>query len=330
MIPVSTFPRSEVGMMLEDPTDVDIAEAGSRFLDHCLIGKRLAAHTLRAYEADLRDFAAYLGKMVLVQDIAREDVLEYARQLLELRKLSAATVKRRLATLKVWFRWMECEDLIPISIFHRLEFSIRIPKRLPRALDREEMRRLLRTTESAVERRNGRRYEARLLHLAVVVLFTTGLRIGELVSVHLEDVSVSDGTVKVNGKGNRERRVYLPGPKAISVMEEFLVLRRNVDTPSRNLLVTAKGSPVTAQYIRTRLRSSALRARISRRVTPHMLRHTAATQLLEADVDIRFVQRLLGHASIVTTQLYTEVRDNALRERVIRANTLSRVSRTGR
>src|SRR5262249_55053864 len=98
---------------------------------------------------------------------------------------------------------------------------------------------------------------------------------------------------------------------------------------SQALLVRSDGGPLTAQHVRKHLRSLAVAAGIQRRVTPHMLRHTAATQLLEADVDIRFVQRLLGHASISTTQIYTQVRDAALKAKLTRANTLARLRRAG-
>jgi len=161
----------------------------------------------------------------------------------------------------------------------------------------------------------------------VVALFTTGLRVGELVAVCLADMSERETAILVRGKGRRERRVFLPGREARAVLARYLAARVATCTPIDQLLVTANGVAVTTQYVRKRLRELARSAGIGRRITPHMLRHTAATQLLEAGVDIRFVQTLLGHTSIATTQIYAEVRDTALKARLARANMLARIRR---
>jgi integrase/recombinase XerD len=167
------------------------------------------------------------------------------------------------------------------------------------------------------------------MQYVVVVLFTTGVRIGELLDLRLGDIHVRDGMIHVRGKGSRERRVFLPGREALVLTRRFLAARCQIETTTDRLFVSAEGCPITARRVRTLLSAMSGRAGITRHVTPHMLRHTAATQLLEAGVDIRFVQRLLGHASIATTQIYTLVRDVALRERLSRANTLARLSRRG-
>jgi Site-specific recombinase XerD len=190
------------------------------------------------------------------------------------------------------------------------------------------MRALLLKAEYEVKHPPGEDpYDALTTHFVVVALFTTGLRVGELTEARLLDVSLTDGSLGVKGKGNRERRVYMPGARAARVLANFLARRSVHAGASDRLLVTTKGEAVSPQRLRKRLRGLAVRAGLRRPLTPHMLRHTAATQLLEAGVDIRFVQRLLGHASISTTQLYTEVRDTALKETLARADTLSRITR---
>lgn len=305
--------------------------AVTQFLEHCRVAKHLSENTLRAYTSDLTHFAGAVGGRTCVDDVDREAVRGYVRALVDEKHLKATTVKRRIATLKVLFRWLEREGVLPISIFHRLDLSIRLPTRLPRALEADEMRRLLR----AAQRRpclSGPRatsYEDLLLYFVVATLFTTGLRVGELVSVQLDHVSLREGAIQVRGKGNRERRVYLTGRQALTLFARFLEARRRIAGASDRLLLTAQGTPLTTQHVRMSLRRLGERAGLARRVTPHMLRHTAATQLLEAGVDTRFVQRLLGHASIATTQIYTQVRDAALQATLARANTLSRLIRAG-
>lgn len=298
-----------------------LARKIEQFLDHCRISKRLSGNTLRAYETDLTDFLAHMGKKSGVADIDRDGLRDYARALFDAKGLKETTVKRRMAALKVMFRWLERDEVIPLSPFHRLDLSIRLPRRLPRALTADEMRRLLRSAERDLH--DG--HDSVLLHFAIVCLFVTGLRVGELTSVGLAEVDPAEGTILVRGKGNRERRVFLTGHEATAALKDYLASRAGITTTSDRFLVTAAGGAVTAQHIRRRLVSLAKRARIERRVTPHMLRHTSATQLIEAGVDIRFVQKLLGHASIATTQIYTQVSDSSLRDTMVRADTLARV-----
>lgn len=306
---------------------VTLAAGSRRFLEHCRVARGLSPHTLRAYRSDLAHAARHIGPRVQVTNIDRDTVRDYVKHVLDVERRKGSTAKRRVATLKVFFRWLEREEVVAISVFHRLDLSIRLPKRLPRALDATEMKRLLRRAETVRRGCRAESYEDRLLHFIVVALFTTGLRISELVSLKTHDVSVREGTLRVHGKGNRERTVFFPGDDALQILNRYAHDRRSTAPAGDRFLVDAEGLPISCAYVRRRLRSLAQRASISRRVTPHMLRHTAATQLLEAGVDIRFVQRLLGHASIATTQIYTQVRDSALRATLVRANTLARLRR---
>ena len=323
MVQATTQLDLDLGLPAPDKQDTGLALVVRDFLSHCGLRKGLASHTLRAYAADLGDWLNHIGQTIVPPEITKDNIEEYLKHLVQVRRLKHATVKRRLATVKVLFKWMAREGITPRNAIEGLELALRAPKRLPRALDPQDLTALLRYARRMADERG--RFEDVLLYLVVVVLFTTGLRIGELVTLRVGHVSVADGTIQVSGKGNRERRVYLPGGTALEALRRYLVRRRQVVQPQDHLVVMPSGAPATTGYVRRRLKAAAKAAGIQRTVTPHMLRHTAATQLLEADVDIRFVQKLLGHASILTTQLYTEVRDRALRERLLRANTLARV-----
>lgn len=298
-----------------------LSSAIEDFLDHCRISKRLSANTLRAYATDLKDFLSHMGKEELVTAIDRDRLRHYARTLFDAKGLKETTVKRRMAALKVMFRWLERDEVIELSPFHRLELSIRLPRRLPRALTVDEMRRLLNTAERDL----SYGHDEVVMHFAIICLFVTGLRVGELAGAGLTEVDPKEASILVRGKGNRERRVFLTGQEAIQSLNSYLAARGKVTAASERLLVSAAGADVTPQFIRRKLSVLGKRARIERRVTPHMLRHTAATQLIEAGVDIRFVQKLLGHASIATTQIYTQVSDSSLRDTMERAGTLARV-----
>ena len=295
---------------------------------HCRVAKSLSAHTLRAYEGDLGLFIKDVGADAVPEAINRDRLWQHIRWLREVRHLAEASVKRRLATLRIFFRWLEAEGAVPLSVFHRLGLAVRLPKRLPRALDGSDLRRLLDAVDPLGSRPDSSDHDALLIRTAVVVLFATGIRISELVSIPLANVSISEASILVRGKGNRERRVYLSSGQAAKVLEDYTEQRKSI--PGGDwLLVRKNGLRITTQYIRGRLRAVAEAAGISRRVTPHMLRHSAATQLLEAGVDIRVVQRLLGHSSIATTQIYTQVTDSVLRTKLDDANTLGRLRRAG-
>lgn len=296
-----------------------------RFLDHCRVGKRLSPHTLRAYSVDLAAFSAFVGGECLIETVTRDTLRDFARALFDEGGLKETTVKRRMAALKVMFHWLERDEVIDLSPFHRLDLTIRLPRRLPRALTADEIRRLLIAAEA--EARSGDRL-AIMLHFAIVTLFATGLRVGELTAVHVGDVDASEGTIVVRGKGNRERKVYLPPGHALRTLAAYLRARKKMRPDHDHLLLKGDRNPETAQGLRRALVALAERASIERRVTPHMLRHTAATQLIEAGVDIRFVQKLLGHASIATTQIYTQVSDSSLKATLERANTVERMRRS--
>jgi integrase/recombinase XerD len=303
-----------------------LASAAVQFVDHCRVAKALSPHTLRAYSSDLADFARFSGAGARVARIDRAAVRTYARSLLDDRDLKETTVRRRIATLKVFFRWLEREEYVPLSVFHRLEFSIRTPRLLPRALERREIRDLLAVAKRCA-RADKPTHDSVLIHFALVVLFTTGLRISELVSARLSDLDPNEGLLRVRGKGNRERRVYFSGSDAKSAMNLYLATRDQSSGSDGYLIATENGRPVSTQRLRRRLRALGAKAGIGRRVTPHMLRHTAATQLIDAGVGIRFVQRLLGHSSIVTTQIYAEVHDASLKAVLAKADTLGRLVR---
>jgi len=282
---------------------------------------------MRAYEGDLALFLRCLGPDTPPESVDRERIWQFIRWLRAERNLKEASVKRRLAALKLFFRWLESEGVVATSVFHGLRLGLRSPNRLPRALDIHDMRRLLDAVDGSGCGIGLNDNDTLAMRAAVVTLFATGLRVSELVAVRLDDLCLPDASIVVRGKGNRERRVYLP-VAGLDALQQYLA-RRVRDTPSAHLLVSKKGHGISARSVRNRLRAIAAGADISRRVTPHMLRHTAATQLLDAGVDTRFVQRLLGHSSIATTQIYTQVTDRMLKMKLEDADTLGRVRRAG-
>ncbi len=296
---------------------MDFPRLSTEFLEHCR-RKGLSLHTQRAYRQDLRDYGAWLRRIDGRDPLERDSVAGWISNLHD-RRLAPASIKRRIACLKVTFGWLEDEERIASNVFHTLKTRIRLPRRLPRDLTKDELRALF--ARAAAEARSRPNDVPRAtLHLGLELLFATGVRIGELCGIRTGNLDIAGGTIRINGKGNRERRVYLVDERLRGSVESYLGVRRATRPLTDVLLVTARGTPAKPDYFRRRLHKLVDTAPIRRRVTPHMLRHSAATQLLEAGVDIRYVQKLLGHSSISTTEIYTHVSDVSLRDAIIRAN----------
>lgn len=297
---------------------MELRSACDDFLRFCAIERQLSENTLQAYACDLVDFQRSLPRGVLIADIKTDALKGYLEEALAERKLSAATIRRRFACFRAFFRRLSDLSLMedPFSGW-RLKLPRR--KRLPRALSREEISRLLARLRGDVDAA----YDSdAILRIAVRLMVSTGVRVGELCKLRVEDISPDGASLRVHGKGSRDRVAYI-GDKGFGAdLRRLVEVRRAAAGRGAPLFVNRRGQPLRPQSVRMTLRRVATQAGLTRRVTPHMLRHTAATLLIENGVDIRIVQRLLGHSSIATTEIYTHVSDGALRSALERANVL--------
>ncbi len=175
----------------------------------------------------------------------------------------------------------------------------------------------------AADQRLTRPFETTTL-LGTALMVSTGLRVGELVAFRTTDIDTTNRTIQVMGKGRRERIVYLTDEWLTRLASAYQLTRQHLGTTHDRFLLNAHGAPLTTSTMRARLAKAGRGAGLQQHVTPHMLRHSAATQLIESGVNIRFVQRLLGHASLTTTEIYTHVTDQALRDAVLTAGVLDR------
>ncbi|PCI39757.1 MAG: integrase [Rhodospirillaceae bacterium] len=292
---------------------------------HCR-RKGLSPLTLRAYGRDLQDFKGWLHQSDLTDVFSRDTVSGWVGNMRS-RKLAPASIKRRLACLKVMFAWLEDEERLGLNPFHKLKLSIRLPRRLPRDLSRNELQILLSAADIAAQQQT--KIAVHTLHLSLEVLFSTGVRISELCTIRMQDIDVFSGAIHIKGKGNRERRVYIIEPTTLSLVRNYIKKRATHNADTDALFITGQGTPITPDYIRRRLHKLVEGTTICRRVTPHMLRHSAATQLIECGADIRYVQKLLGHSSISTTEIYTHVTDISLRAALSQANPRRRLDKVG-
>ena len=283
-------------------------DAATAFVRHCQSIRKLSPHTVRAYELDLARFSGFLGKRADVGACDKNAIQDYVRHLFDVRSLKESSVKRHLATLRSFFHWLEEDGQLVDDPFRGARIRIRMPKRLPRVIARSDLRRLL-----LHDRPHS--FADLTAYVATELLFATGMRVSELASLLDAAVDVDKGTITIIGKGNRQRRVFVPD-ELKSLIRDYRLARDRAASTANTFLVNSRGDAASPQMIRRLVRLHGERSAVRDRVTPHMFRHSVATYLLEEGVDIRYVQRLLGHRSISTTEIYTHVADAALKVRI--------------
>jgi integrase/recombinase XerD len=290
------------------------------FLQHLRHERGQAEHTQRTYAALLNKFVAWAGEhglkdwnsvelQHLMSFLQHERERKLAREPEESsRRLSSESVYLEIAALRAFYRFAENEKLLPVNVAENLSLPRRW-KRLPKALTNQEIDKLLAPESPETPQR--------LCDQAVLeVAYASGLRLAELRALRLEQLHLEAGFINVIGKGNKERVVPL-GRKAIEALRRYLETGRPKLVTARSpgtVFLTRRGTPFAAVTLWLRIKKRVLRASISRNVTPHMLRHSFATHLLDNGADLRVIQELLGHSNISTTEVYTHVAGSRLRE----------------
>ncbi len=305
----------------------------TEFCAYCQEQLSLTENSVRAYLQDLRCFQKFSICCPVDEWPSQDQIIAYHRHLRERQRASASTIRRRIVTLRAYFRWAAERDARPSTPFDGLRLDVRIPRRLPRPVDRTTLKSLLKQSgqEHSIKER-ARRAQGDLTNtdkvtdLVTRLLVVTGMRIGELTRLRTGDVTAGGTNIRVHGKGNRERTVYVMNQGLLADFREHWERRARTDGPDGFLFLNSRGNRLSEAAYRKRLRVISDSLAIQPHLTPHRFRHSAATLLIEEGIDIRVVQRLLGHASISTTEIYTKVSDTSLIAAVKRADTLARVA----
>jgi integrase/recombinase XerD len=302
------------------------------FENYCREQLGLSEHSLRAYRQDLTAFAKFQQKAMLDNHPLAADIIDFQKDLREEQGASPATIRRRLVTLRSYYGWLWENDSNCPSPFEGLRLDMRVPKRLPRPVDRPTLGAVFKSAQHIVQVDPSEELSVpreitatQITGLIARLLIVTGLRIGELTSLRVCDVTGAATQIRVRGKGDRERTVYVANERLQTDFRRFLEDRCDAAGSQAWLFTNSMGDRLTAQAFRKRLRTLSRSLRIDPHLTPHQFRHSAATLLIEEGVDIRLVQRLLGHASIATTEIYTKVSDNSLSSAVSAADTLAKI-----
>lgn len=295
-----------------------LKSASSWFRSHCSDHRRLSAHTIKAYKHDLSLFEAFATGKVKAQElnISSIDRTLITEWLASMTTCRPRTVKRRVATIKSMFSSLERHLNIanPLAGFRN---EIKLGRSLPRTLPRSTVRALLKSpyrTQLDERRSTTAEHDVTLLEL----LFSTGMRVGEVVALNIADIDLAGSIIRVHGKGNRERQIPIVCESLIIVLRRQLATRNAAGAIDADpLFINRRGSRLSDQSVRGILRKIG-KTVTQTRITPHMLRHTIATLLLESGVDLRHIQCLLGHSSITTTTIYVHVSQHSQRQALLR------------
>ncbi len=276
------------------------------YFEFCQYQKRLDSKTLKAYKIDLRQFLSRIAA-ANVSDIT-PGVLESYIALLH-QTYKPKTVKRKIASIKAFFRYLEYKDYISITPFNKIQIKFREPIILPKTIPLHTLETLLTTVyRQRSQARTPYQEKNTLRDIAVLeLLFATGMRISELCSLKAENVDLNDCNILIYGKGAKERRIQIGNPDVCAVLKEYKQEFQEEIENCCHFFVNQAGRPLSDQAVRRMIQKYTSLASINLHITPHMFRHTFATSLLEADVDIRYIQEMLGHSSINITQIYTHV-----------------------
>ena len=276
----------------------------SQYLEYLELEKGLSQNTIDAYRRDLYDFAS---NVISIEEIDRIFINSYIRELKE-RNLAPTSVIRKVASIRGFFKWATSMEILKKNPASTLE-QPKIPQKLPKVISLSEVEKILHSGLNELQ------------SVIVELLYSCGLRVSELVNLKINDIDLNSKYVRCFGKGSKERIIPI-GKKAIEVLENYfpirnLVLKKN-NLSTKKLLISDDGRLLNRQDI-----YSFIHARgkiINKNISPHTLRHSFATHLLENGADLRVVQELLGHSDVSTTQLYTHISKKRLKEVYFKIN----------
>lgn len=277
----------------------------TEFINFTQSTKNLSPKTTTAYKSDLNDFANYIGH----KSIDEETILNYVQNLSQTRKLKDSTICRKLIVLKMFFQFLQAHNYIECNYFSIQNFKFKRERKLPKTISIKETTKLLSYSASlaAITKSDFEKWKS-IRNLALIdILVSTGIRIAEASNITMEDIVISERTILIHGKGRKQRLIYISCPQTWQNLSQWIKYRSKRATKTNNLFVNRYGEKISIhgiEYIYNSLKNG---ANISSHSTPHYLRHTFATNLLANGADLRSVQEILGHSSVSTTEIYTEV-----------------------
>ena len=287
----------------------------SNYLSYCETHKRLSTHTIRAYKNDLLQF--YNSNYNNV-----ESYIEFLTK----SNIKSNTLRRKIASLKVFYNYLKFQDIIDENPFNQLRFQFRKEKILPKTIPYDILKSVYSYSEQKViySKSKYQKQKAERNLLIISLLLSTGIRISELCHIHLKDINFSNRTLHIIGKGKKERILFLGDQTTFSLLKTYI---NKYCVQPNDYLFTGQNplKALSEQSVRLILKKLVKKNNLSITITPHMFRHSFATMLLDKNVDIRYIQQILGHSSISVTQIYTHVSQSKQKEILTLCNPISSI-----
>lgn len=277
----------------------------SEYLNYCEYRKQLNFKTIKAYKIDLNQYNSFC--LDISDPFSKKAVDSYITELFKHYK--SKSVKRKIASLKAFFHYLEYTEFLAQNPFDKLDVYFREAKLLPKTISFHSIQNFLSVLYAQkMQTVSAYQFKCCLRDIAVIeLLFATGMRISELCSLKPSDIDLENNTVLIYGKGSKERILQFGNCEVISALATYQSTFKADISACGYFFVNKRKQKLSDQSVRFMINRYAALAGIEQHITPHMFRHSFATLLLEQDVDIRYIQKMLGHSSISTTEIYTHV-----------------------
>lgn len=273
-----------------------------KYFSYCELQKQLSGYTLKAYRIDLIQYLNHFSAMILDKD----SITQYIYYLHE--NFKPKSVRRKMASLKAFARYLCRNDIISVNPFDKIGTNFKEPLRLPRTIPAHVIESILRVVHNKINSASDNQKQVAIRNAAVIeLLFATGARVSEICSLKIDDVDLIAKTIKIFGKGSKERIIQVENDDVLSILQWYKDMCLVDIGKEEYFFLNNRKKRLSEQSVRTIIRNLEKQVNSSIHITPHMFRHSVATMLLEEDVDIRYIQKILGHSSITTTQIYTYV-----------------------
>ncbi|MDP4147385.1 MAG: tyrosine-type recombinase/integrase [Bacillota bacterium] len=291
------------------------------YINTLKIERNLTDKSTKAYYSDLSSFLLWL-KENNVNTVDINTINSYINWLQNSKQMKDTSIKRKYVTLKSFFKYLINKKIIDNSPFENMRISFKTTKRLPKTLSSQDIMKLLRASmEELKDMRTEFRKTICIRNSAIIeLLYCVGIRIGELVNIELKDLDIEEQTLLIHGKGRKDRLLYISSEDVIEILKTWLFHRESLNPNCEALFINKYGDKLSIYSIEDIYEKYRQLAGLDAKSTPHYLRHTFATQLLNNGADIRAVQEILGHSSITTTQIYTEVSTERKKQVLLKFN----------
>ena len=282
---------------------IELEKQLESYYEDCKFRKRLNEKTIKAYTIDLNQYLEFITTTEINQKIINEYI-----HYLNKKYLKYKTIKRKIASVKAFYSYLEYEEIIDYTPFNKIKTKIKEPKLLPKTIQKDYIDKIIHLLLKDLKNSKTEfQKKISLRNITLIsVMFSTGIRVSELCNIKLKDIDLLEKKLKIFGKGSKERILYLGNSNVVQLCQMYLTYN-NTCKKNEYYFLNKFNKKLSEQTVRILLKKIESELELSTHITPHMFRHTFATTLLEKGVDIRYIQNILGHSSISTTQIYTYV-----------------------